>query len=323
MPIRPFRADDASALAALSRSCARGESDFVLNPLWESERDLFAEFERHGVEPEEHLLVAEAGDGRVEGCVGFVRRPQASAAGLVCPIVAREARGHGVGGELLRAALAHGADRLDLKLVSAAIGVRNRAGYALLTALGFRPTRQHFLMRLDAKPSGSSGLPSGSSGLPSGSSSPRAASSKRPAAARVPVEGLLLEAAQPADADAILALYRACGFEARSDQAMHGALVDGSHAHAVARQGGRVVAFAEIETHWPARPWVAFVGVEAALRDRGVGSALVGWALARLFAGEARSALLLLSPGNRTALRAYEKVGFRRHRLVDVLEKGL
>src|SRR5262249_44549889 len=62
MAIRPFRAEDAGALAALSRSCARGESDFVLNPLWETERDLFAEFERHGVEPEEHLLVAEAGD---------------------------------------------------------------------------------------------------------------------------------------------------------------------------------------------------------------------------------------------------------------------
>ena len=31
----------------------------------------------------------------------------------------------------------------------------------------------------------------------------------------------------------------------------------------------------------------------------------------------------MLSPANRTALRAYEKVGFRRHRLVDVLEKNL
>jgi len=303
MPIRPFRAEDAGALAALSCSCARGESDFVLNPLWESERDLFAEFERHGVEPEEHLLVAEAGDGRVEGCVGFVRRPRALAAGLVCPIVAREARGHGVGGELLRAALAHGCDRLGVKVVSAAIGVRNRAGYALLTALGFRPTRQHFLMRLDAKPA-----------------SPP---TSRGAAARAPVEGLVLAPAEPEDADAILALYRACGFEARSEAAMRAALGDGSHAHAVARQGGRVVAFAEIETHWPERPWVAFVGVETALRDRGVGSALVGWALAHRFDAGARSALLLLSPGNRTALRAYEKVGFRRHRLVDVLEKGL
>ena len=75
MTIRAFRPEDASALVAVAKSCARGETDFVLVPLWESERDLFAEFERHGVDPEEHLLVAEAGDGTVVGCAGFVRRP--------------------------------------------------------------------------------------------------------------------------------------------------------------------------------------------------------------------------------------------------------
>jgi len=84
-----------------------------------------------------------------------------------------------------------------------------------------------------------------------------------------------------------------------------------------------VVAFAEIETHWPQRVWVAYIGVAAELRDRGLGSTLVAWALAQLFEAGARSALLMLSPANRTALRAYEKVGFRRHRLVDVLEKRL
>ena len=63
MTIRAFRPEDASALVAVAKSCARGETDFVLVPLWESERDLFAEFERHGVDPEQHLLVGEAGDG--------------------------------------------------------------------------------------------------------------------------------------------------------------------------------------------------------------------------------------------------------------------
>jgi ribosomal protein S18 acetylase RimI-like enzyme len=145
----------------------------------------------------------------------------------------------------------------------------------------------------------------------------------KPAAARAPLPGLELAAAGPDDADAIGEIYGACGFEPRSREAMRTALSDGRHAHAIARHGGRVVAFAEIETHWPERPWVAYVGVVAALRDRGVGSALVGWALGRCFAAGARSALLLLSPGNRTAVRAYEKVGFRRHRVVDVLEKGL
>jgi ribosomal protein S18 acetylase RimI-like enzyme len=292
VPIRAFRSEDAPALAALSRACARGETDFVLNPLWEDESELFAEFERHGIEPEEHLRVAD-GPTAIEGCVGFVQRPGATAAGLVCPIVSREARGRGLGGELLRAGLAHGAE-LGIKLVSAAIGVRNRAGYALLAAHGFRPTRQHFLMRLDAKPA-----------------VPRSA------------PGLELAAARPEDAAAILEIYSACGFEARSLEAMREATLDPRRDVATARQGGRVVAFAEIETHWPRRPWVAYVGVEAALRDRGVGSALVAFALARQFERGAQSALLLLSPGNRTAVRAYEKVGFRRHRVIDVLGKGL
>ena len=59
------------------------------------------------------------------------------------------------------------------------------------------------------------------------------------------------------------------------------------------------------------------------LRDRGVGSSLVSWALARHFEAGGRTALLLLSPANRSALRAYEKVGFRRYRLIDVLESGI
>jgi ribosomal protein S18 acetylase RimI-like enzyme len=295
MPVRPFAPEDASALTALSAQCARGETDFVLNPLWESEEELFAEFERLGVEPEDHLLVAESGDGRAVGCVGFLRRPGATTGGLLCPIVERNERGRGLGGELLRAGLAHGAGKLGLKLVTAAIGVRNRAGYALLTATGFRPARQYFLMRCTSAP-------------------------KPP---RPSVADIVFGEAPGNEAEAILELYLACGFEARTAEVMRQTLNDGLHAHAVARQEGRIVAFAEIETHWRQRPWVAFVGVDAELRDRGVGSALVAWALAREFEGGARSALLMLSPANRTALRAYEKVAFRRIRLVDVLEKGL
>ena len=294
MPIRAFRPEDATTLVALARHAARGETEFVLNPLWEEPDDLFAEYDRHGVDPEDHLLVAEGALG-VEGCVGFVRGPRASAAGLVCPIVVPEARGRGRGGELLRAALAHGGERLGVKLVSAAIGVRNRAGYSLLAAYGFRPRRQHFLMRLDGKP----------------------------AVPRVPLANLELAPATADDVPGVLAVYAACGFEPRDEAAMRAVLEDRRRALVVARQGGRVVAFAEIECHWPARPWVAYVGVEGALRDRGVGSALVAYALGRSFERGARSALLLLSPGNRTAVRAYEKVGFRRHRVVDVLERGL
>jgi ribosomal protein S18 acetylase RimI-like enzyme len=294
VPIRPFRASDAAALAELSAACVRSEADFVLNPLWESEADLFAEFRRHGIEPEEHVLVAEGAAGEVMGMTGFVRRPEASVAGLLCPIVAKQERGRGTGGELLRAALAHGPE-LGIKLVSASIGTRNRAGYSLLAASGFRPVRQHFLMRCDGPP-------------PLG-----------PA----PIEGLDPELAKPDDADDILRIYEECGFEPRSLDAMRRLQADGRHVHAVARWRGEVQAFVELETHWPKRVWVAFVGVRPELRDRGVGSHLVAFALAHPFEAGAESALLLLSPSNRTAVRAYEKAGFRRHRVVDVLEKGL
>jgi ribosomal protein S18 acetylase RimI-like enzyme len=138
-----------------------------------------------------------------------------------------------------------------------------------------------------------------------------------------PVPGLALEEAKPEDAAAILEIYHACGFAERGVEDMQRVLGDGRHTHAVARLDGRVAAFAEIETHWAERIWVSFVGVENALRAKGVGSALVAWEVSRLFERGTRSALLLLSPANRTALRAYEKVGFQRHRVVDALEKGL
>jgi hypothetical protein len=51
MEIRPFRDSDAPLLAALAASCARGETDFVLNPYWETEDELRSEFERFGIEP--------------------------------------------------------------------------------------------------------------------------------------------------------------------------------------------------------------------------------------------------------------------------------
>jgi ribosomal protein S18 acetylase RimI-like enzyme len=292
--IRPFRDSDAASIVRLAAACARGEADFVLHPLWESEAELYAEFERHGIEPEEHLLVADAGDGTSLGTTGLLRFPGATVAALIPPVVVRSARGKGAGGELLRGALEL-AKRVDVKLASAAIGSRNRSGYALLAAHGFRPVRQHFYMRCD----------------------------RTLAAARALPAGVVLDSAGSADLPAIHGLYVEADFPTRTVEASQRALLDGRHAHAVARRGREVVGFVELDTHWPERPFVSFVGVESSLRDRGVGTGLVSWALAREFERGARSALLLLSPANRSALRAYEKVGFRRHRMVDVLEKGL
>jgi ribosomal protein S18 acetylase RimI-like enzyme len=292
--IRPFRSTDAAPLARLASACARGETDFVLHPLWESEQELLAEFDLHGIEPEDHLLVADPGDGRAVGMAGFLRFPGESAGALIPPVVERAERGRGVGGDLLRAALDLG-KRLDLKLATAALGSRNRAGYALLAAYGFRPVRQHFFMRCDGALAPAAPLPA----------------------------GLALDPARPGDLAAIHGLYVEADFPTRSADATRAALEDGRHAHAVARRGDEVVGFVELDTHWPERVWVSFVGVARELRDRGLGTGLVRFALEREFARGARSALLLLSPANRAALRAYEKVGFRRFRLVDVLEKGL
>ena len=294
MEIRSFRREDASALVELSIYCGRGESDFVLNPYWETSDELFAEFDRFGIDPEQHLLVADAGDGEVLGLAGYLRRPGETAAGIFCPIVKRATRGRGVGGQLLRGALELGG-KLGIKLATAGIGTRNRAGYSLLTSHGFRPLRQHYLMRCDGTVT----------------------------APEPPAASFDLETAGPEDVESILTIYSACGFEDRGAEAMTRVLTDGRHSHVVARSGGAVVAFAEVETHWPRRVWLAYVGVDPQLRDRGLGSAIVAFALERCFSAGAESALLMLSPANRTALRAYEKVGFRRHRLVDVLEYGL
>lgn len=292
MEIRPFRRSDARQLARLAATFARAETDFVLNPLWETEEELFAEFARHGISPEEHLLVAEDEIGGPLGVAGFLRYVGDETAALIAPIVEREERGRGVGGQLLRAAFELG-DRLGIRLVTGALGSRNRSGHSLLTAHGFRPVRQHVFMQCDR---------------------PRAVP---------PAAGITLDVAGDGDVSAMLELYTEAGFPRLTEETMRLELADGKHAWAVARKDGRDVAFVELETHWPRRVWVSYVGVATALRERGVGSSLVAWALERQFAAGAEKAMLMLSPANRAALRAYDKVGFDRFRLVDVLEKKL
>lgn len=255
---------------------------------------MYAEFERFGIDPTEHLLVADAG-GEIAGLAGFLRTPGAKEAGIFCPIVGRSERGRGLGGELLRSAQDLGRSKLDIEFATAGIGTRNRGGYSLLTSHGFRPVRQAFLMKCD-----------------------------RPAAADAPpLDGGAFESANEGDLGAILEIYVECGFPERSAERMQEIFRDGRHHHRVVRRDGEVIGFSEFETHWPTRPWVAFVGVRKALRDRGIGTAMVSWSLGQEFDAGAETGLLMLSPANRTALRAYEKVGFRRFRLVDVLEKAL
>ncbi len=291
MPIRSFRSEDSAACARLSAACAHQEADFVLNPMWESEAELAADFARHGARAEASLVVASGIGSEVLGVSGVLHDVGGSFGGLVCPLVAPAERGHGLGGELLRAALGLARER-GLRLVTAGIGTRNRGGYSLLTALGFRPVRQHFLMRCDARPS--------------------------PPPAPT---GFSLERAGEVDAESVHALYVASGLDVRAPEVTSRALRDGAHLHAVARHAGEACGFVELDLHWPARPWVAFVGVAGEAREQGIGSWLVASALAPLFDAGASCALLALSPANRSALRAYEKVGFRLARVFDVLQR--
>ena len=294
MSIRAYRPEDAKAVAELTVACARGENDFVLNPLWETPDELIAEFARFGIPPEEHLLVADPDEnGELVGLVGFLRRPKDSSAGMLCPIVERGARGRGVGGELLRAAQKRGAEELGIDFLTAGIGTRNRAGYSLLSSHGFRPVRQAFLMKCDRSPE------------------------------TTPHSELRIEPASAEDAEALRALYNACDFEPRDAAQMRSVLEDRRHRHWGAWKGDELLAFVELEVHWPRRPWVAFVGVEPRERSQGLGTHLVSHALAACFSEGAEAGLLMLSPANRSAMRAYEKTGFRRFRLVDVLEKRL
>ena len=267
--------------------------------LGDASSELFAEFERHGDRrPRSTCWSPTRATARRSACAGFLRFPGETAAALIPPVVARAAARQGRGRRAAARALDARPSALDVKLASAAIGSRNRAGYALLTAYGFRPVRQHFLMRCDD-----------------------AARAAGHAAGR----GSRSSAARPDDAGAILELYREAGFpraHARGDAPRPRRRPPRPRRRAPRRRGRGL----RRARHPLARAavWVAFVGVDAvAARPRRRLRAGALGAGARSSTRGARSALLLLSPGNRSALRAYEKVGFRRHRLVDVLEKGL
>jgi L-amino acid N-acyltransferase YncA len=213
MEIRPYRREDEAALAGLSATCARGEGDFVLNPIWENADEFTAEFRRFDIAPETHVIVAEEAGGETIGFAGFLRRPESEVAGLICPIVKHGGRRRGVGGELLRAAQELANHKLGIRCATAGIGTRNRAGYSLLASHGFRPVRQHFLMRCDIAPQ-----------VP-----------------ELTTEGFELDLAQPDDCDAILEIYHACGFESRPLEVMRTCLQDGrTRSGAPRRRGGRL-----------------------------------------------------------------------------------
>ncbi len=80
--IRTFQKEDAAELVRLSAACARGATGFVVNSFWETEDELFAEFDRFDIDPRQHLLVWKTDTGKPGGLVGFVRQPDSPTAGF-------------------------------------------------------------------------------------------------------------------------------------------------------------------------------------------------------------------------------------------------
>ena len=262
MPIRRFRPADAPALAALALDCARGETDFVLNPLWETADELFAEFARFEIRPEEHLLVADEGDdGEVQGMVGFLRRPRDRSAGMLCPIVRRKERGRGVGGELLRAAQRHGAEQLGIELATAGIGTRNRGGYSLLTSHGFRPVRQAYVMSCE----------------------------QSPAVPEVPIAGLEIETRGPTTPRrSSRSTCRAASRAAARSACARCSATGATRTRWRARAARWSRSSSSRRTGRSGRGWRSSASTKER-RDRGLGSSLVAWLLARQFAAGAKA----------------------------------
>jgi ribosomal protein S18 acetylase RimI-like enzyme len=123
---------------------------------------------------------------------------------------------------------------------------------------------------------------------------------------------LRIRAFQPADEEAVLALWRACGLvrpwnDPRKDIARK--LRVNPDWFLVGEQEGRVIATAMVgyEGH---RGWVNYLAVEPALQRSGVGRALMEEAERILRAAGCPKLNLQVRRGNAAAIAFYERLGF-------------
>lgn len=130
--------------------------------------------------------------------------------------------------------------------------------------------------------------------------------------------------ALPADRDAVVALWEACGLtrpwnDPRDDFAL--ALTSADSAVLVGREGGRAVASVMVgfDGH---RGWVYYLAVEPAEQRCGHGRRMMDAAEAWLKLRKAPKLNLMVREGNSAALAFYESLGLERQPLV-VLGKFL
>jgi len=77
----------------------------------------------------------------------------------------------------------------------------------------------------------------------------------------------------------------------------------------IVRSGGERAAFLVLDLHGPIGGYVQTIGVAPEMRGRGVGSAALRWAEARIFQKH-RNVLLCVSSFNRDAQRLYRRAGY-------------
>ncbi len=290
--LRSFRADDRDAVVELSRLAVARPELQVGNPAWSTRDELESEVADWDPGPEETLLVAEerrrvVGFGGIELPPGFVHGE------LFGPLVASDARGHGLGGDLLEASIER-ARRSPVTSLVASVGTRNTAGRVLLERSGFRPR----------------GRPMATYRLTPGAHRP----------VGPPPSDVTVRRATESDLDAALALYRECFPEGRFPDAVWSHNVASGTVYA-AEDAGRIVAILNID---PQDRWIYHVGVTESERNRGVGAYLLSCALEDYWERHPGETLGLdVAADNLPAIRLYRRQGFAPWLVLQTLELAL
>ena len=125
-------------------------------------------------------------------------------------------------------------------------------------------------------------------------------------------DGIVVRAFAPRDAEAVVALWRACGLT-RPQNDPHKDIARKMKVNPewflVAERGGEIVGtvMAGYEGH---RGWINYLGVAPALQRGGLGRRLMAEAETRLRAAGCPKINLQVRPDNRVAIAFYERIGF-------------
>lgn len=125
-------------------------------------------------------------------------------------------------------------------------------------------------------------------------------------------DGIVVRAFAPRDAEAVVALWRACGLT-RPQNDPHKDIARKLKVNPewflVAERGGEIVGtvMAGYEGH---RGWINYLGVAPSLQRGGLGRRLMAEAETRLRAAGCPKINLQVRPDNRVAIAFYERIGF-------------